>query len=90
MSVTVSISHFMQSYMDGIGEITASGGTVAECLSELVERFPQSKEQLFNEQGKLHSHVGIFLNGEILMPGELEHELKEGDKLTIVNVIAGG
>jgi len=90
MSVTINIPPFIQNFTDKKGEMVATGKTVIECLTELVEHFPRSKEYIFNEQGKLLSHIGIFLNGDSLMTEELGQEVHDGDHLAIVNLVAGG
>ncbi len=79
--------------MQGLAEnniVEVNGGTVGECLSDLVRKFPALSETLFDQHGKLLKHVEIFINGKTAFPNELAASVKEGDELSILMLLAGG
>ncbi len=90
MSVVINIPQFFQHLVDEVKVVKASGRTVGECLSDLVKRFPQLEELLFNGDGKLHGYLDVFINGESAYPEELAKPVVEGDELHIINIIVGG
>jgi hypothetical protein len=66
------------------------GSTIMECLTILVERFPQLKSRLFNTEDKVRRELNIYLNKSQVHPREFSRPVKEGDKLYIAHVIVGG
>ncbi len=80
----------LRAYTDGESSIDATGGTVGEALSNLVDQHPDIKPHLFNDE-ELRSFVNIFIADEDIrfMQG-LETEIEADDKLRIIPSIAGG
>ena len=90
MSVKVNIHptlHYLTNDTD-IAEV--NGGTVGECLNDLVQQFPDIKQGLFDKQGKLLNYVDIYVNLESAFPEELAKPVRDGDELHIVLILAGG
>ena len=90
MSVTVNIPQFLQHLTDDVAVAIVNGGTVGECLRDLVEQFPQLKSLLFTKNGKLLKYLDIYINGESSYPDELAKLVNDGDKLQIIKIIVGG
>ena len=67
-----------------------NGSTVGECLDQVVKQFPDLKPVLFNKNGKLRHYFDVYVNGASAYPKELVKPVKDGDKLHIVMVLAGG
>ncbi len=66
------------------GIITANGKSVDG-------DFPCSLEQFLKEQGLLPRSVVVEHNGEAVAPSEFAgREVKAGDRLEIVKIVAGG
>lgn len=90
MSIKINIPSYLQPYADNIEIVEVSGNTVGECLSHLVKQFPGIEKMLFTRNGQLHDYVGIYINGDDAYPEELVKQVKDGDKLHILYIIAGG
>lgn len=90
MQVEIVLSQSMQPAAGNEKAVRVSGGTVAECLDALVTRFPDLKSLVFDKKGKLYGYLEIFINKKSAYPGELARPVSDGDKLHIVNIIAGG
>ena len=70
--------------------LNVEGKTIGECLEELLKEFPQLRESLFAEDGKLLNLLNIFVNGESAYPEELTKQVNSGDKLDIMYTLVGG
>ena len=67
------------------------GGTVAEALDDLIRRHPALGLHLFDDTGALRRHVLCFRNQVAVQSrAELHQALDPGDRLTLVNSVAGG
>jgi adenylyltransferase/sulfurtransferase len=90
VSVEINIPQFLHPITDEVKVVDVDGGTVGDCLSDLVKRFPRLEAKLFSENGKLQSYLGVYVNGESAYPDELARKVTNGDELHIINIIAGG
>lgn len=90
MSIEIKISPIFSRYTDNQQTAKVKGSTVGECLDHLVKQFPDLKRVLFDKNGRLNRYINIYVNGESAYPEELAKPVKDGDKLNIVAVIAGG
>jgi molybdopterin converting factor small subunit len=71
--------------------VELSGATVGEVLGSLTTRFPDLKQHLFNDEGKLRSFVNVYLNDEDIRYIKKDASpVKDSDTLSIVPSIAGG
>jgi molybdopterin converting factor small subunit len=70
--------------------IDVDGSTVRECLDSASARYPGFREQIFDPHGDVHPFVTLFLNGDELGRGALDHSVTDGDRVEILAAIAGG
>lgn len=79
-------------YTAGAETVSVSGATVAEVFSNLTTQYPDLKQQLFSNEGKLRSFVNVYLNDEDLryLPEKDATAVATTDELTIIPSIAGG
>lgn len=87
---TVEVPPPYQGPTGGIGRVEVAGGTARTCLDAVEARFPGFAAQVFDDDGKVHRFVRLFLNGEPLDPGLLDTPINEGDVIGILAAIAGG
>jgi len=90
MGVEINIHPTLLSFTDNQEVVQVNGGTVGQCLEQLVARFHNVKERLFNKDGKLLSHVDLYINEESAYPEEMAKPVNDGDELHIVLMISGG
>jgi len=90
MSVEIDVSSFLKKYTKGRQLVSVAGSTVGQCLDDLVKQFPGIKQGLFEKNGKLHSEIDVYVNGESANPGVLTKPVKDADKLHIIFLIGGG
>ncbi|MEE8414278.1 MAG: MoaD/ThiS family protein [Dehalococcoidales bacterium] len=90
MSVKVNIPPTLSHLTGGQDLFEANGNTVGECLNQLIDQFPEVKEQLFSKDGKLNNVVEVYVNVESSYPEELAKPVKDGDELHLIIIILGG
>jgi molybdopterin converting factor small subunit len=91
MNVKVDIFYpRLKQLIDKPDTLTLGGGTVGECLDELVRRFPGSIRLLFNERDELLRQVYVYVNAESTYKAALDTPLKDGDRLIIAALVVGG
>jgi sulfur-carrier protein len=61
---TVRIPPVLRPSVGGEREVEAEGATVGEVLTALVEAHPETREQIFAEDGELNRYVNVYLNDE--------------------------
>jgi len=88
---TVKIPPVLRPSTGGEREVTAEGANVGDLLRSLAERHPETRRQLFGEDGSLNRYVNVYLNDEDVRVLEgLETPVSERDTLVILPAMAGG
>lgn len=90
MSVKVNIHPFLSQHTDNQDVVEVNGRTVGQCLEQLVARYPDLRQWLFEKDGRLNRLVEIYVNAESSYPEELAKPVKQGDQLYILIIISGG
>ena len=90
MSVDIEMSSFFGLYTNNVLTVKVDGGTVRECLHDLVKQYPRLKRLLLDNDGNLMHTYDYFINGASVYPKSMNLPLKDGDKLNLLYVIHGG
>ena len=91
MLVTVKVPIALLQYTGNESELRVDAHTVGEVLTNLDSRFPGLSAFVVNESGQLRRYVNIFVNERDIRSGDgMMTKLKEGDRISIVPVVAGG
>lgn len=91
MSATIEIPSPLQKFVGNQATVEVPAGTVKNAFNDLIGRFGDLKEQLYDEQGRIRSFVNIYLNDEdIRFLDKMDTSLSEGDVLSILPALAGG
>ncbi|OQY02115.1 MAG: ThiS family protein [Desulfobacteraceae bacterium 4572_130] len=90
MDITINIPITHRAYTNGEKTVRLSGKTVNEVLEKLVQIYPDINNKLFNNKNELHKTIEIYVNMKSAYPNELEKEIKNGDEIQILTVLAGG
>ena len=70
--------------------IEVEAHNVAAAIQSLTDTYPALKRALLDGQGQLRGVHRLFLNSEMLLPGEMERPLQADDQLDIITAVAGG
>ncbi len=88
---TIRIPAQLRSYTRDTQEVSVSGVTIREALSNLEKQYPGIGPRLLDENGKVRRYVNIFHNDEdIRFLKELDTPVAEADRISIIPAIAGG
>ncbi len=90
MAVTVYIPLIHRHLSDDVETVKVDGKTVGECFHQLVKRFPNLQNAIFNKKGELQNLLEVFLNSESAYPDELARSTKDGDEIHITTILSGG
>jgi molybdopterin synthase sulfur carrier subunit len=82
----------LRSYTGGKETVEVAGVTIASTLEQLAKDFPELRNHLFTDEGKLRSFVNVYLNDDDVryLPSKEETVAGAKDELTIIPSIAGG
>ncbi|MFM9022595.1 MAG: ubiquitin-like small modifier protein 1 [Solirubrobacterales bacterium] len=87
----VRIPPVLRPSVGGEREVSASGASVGEVLTALIEAHPETREQIFAEDGELNRYVNVYLNDEdVRVLDGLGTAVGEADELVILPAMAGG
>ncbi len=78
----------LDSYTGGLRTVDLPGGDLGAVLAALDARFPGARFRIVDEQGRVRTHINVFVNAERV--GDLGHPLAPGDEVMIVAALSGG
>jgi len=88
---TVKIPPVLRPSTGGEKEVSAEGADVGEVLRSLADQHPETKGQLFGEDGSLNRYVNVYLNDEdVRVLNGLATAVEADDTLVILPAMAGG
>ena len=91
MAVTVYIPTPFRRATGNRDRVETGAHDVGAVLDELEHAYAGLKGLVRNEQGELHRHVNIYVNGDAIDDlGGLATTLKDGDEVSIIPALAGG
>ena len=88
--MNIVLSGNLRRYASFESEVQLESTTINEALDTLVEQFPDLKSVLLDADGKARAVHRLYLNGELLDIGDVDHNLEPTDELGILTAIAGG
>ena len=88
---TVKIPPVLRPRTGGEAEVSAGGATVGEVLEALAGAHPDTRGQLFADDGQLNRYVNVYLNDEdVRVLDGLGTSVAESDTVVILPAMAGG
>lgn len=89
--ITVRIPTAMRGLTDGSPIAELPAGTVGEVLESLLDRFPEVRTRILDDQGKVRRFVNLYVGEEdIRFADGLETPVPDGGTLSILPAVAGG
>ena len=69
-----------------------NGATVQDVLETIVEKYPDLRAELMDENGQLLGHVHLFINGRDApyLENMMETQIKATDKIDVFPAVGGG
>ncbi len=64
--------------------LEVTGGTVGECLDQIVSREPVVKKTAFDETGNLKTTTQVYINNIPVLVHPLERAVKDSDEIGLI------
>ncbi|MBI4316882.1 MAG: molybdopterin-synthase adenylyltransferase MoeB [Chloroflexi bacterium] len=91
MPVTVYIATALRELADHQARMSAEAPNVAGLLDDLVKRYPSLRDQVLDDEGRVHRHLNIYVNSEEICSLQgVKTSLHDGDEVAVVPAVAGG
>lgn len=90
MTIQINLHETHRRYANGKESVDVEGKTVGECLKDLVRQYPPLEKEIFDKNGKFNAVMEVYLNGQSAFPDELKKPVKDGDKIHLIYMLAGG
>jgi molybdopterin converting factor small subunit len=90
MSIEIILSPSLQPLAGNAPSVNVEGKTLGECLDALMQKHPQLKDALLDDNRVLRKDYMIFINGENAYVEEISRPVKEGDKIHLMTFFVGG
>ncbi|MBI4499931.1 MAG: MoaD family protein [Gemmatimonadetes bacterium] len=91
MAVVVRIPTVLRPTTGNKDEIAAAPGTVGAVLEALGQQYPDFRNRITADSGKLRPYLNVFVNDEdIRFAKNLDTPVNDGDEISIIPSIAGG
>ena len=87
----IKIPPVLRASTGGEKEVSAEGSDVGSVLRSLADAHPETRGQLFGEDGALNRYVNVYLNDEdVRVLDGLDTAVEPQDTLVILPAMAGG
>jgi molybdopterin synthase sulfur carrier subunit len=88
---TVKIPPVLRPAVSGMSELQVDGSTVGEVLNGVAGLHPETRGQLFADDGELNRFVNVYVNDEdVRVQQGLATGVGAGDTVVILPAMAGG
>ena len=88
---TIKIPPVLRASTGGEREVSADGENVGAVLNALAEAHPETKSQLFSDDGGPNRYVNVYLNDEdVRVLDGLDTGVSDSDTIVILPAMAGG
>ncbi|MFZ6004328.1 MAG: MoaD/ThiS family protein [Actinomycetota bacterium] len=78
----------LRSYTDGAKVVDAEGTTIDELLVDLDRQFPGLRFRVVDEQGRLRTHMKVFVGMESVR--DLGEPIDGLEEITLMQALSGG
>jgi len=88
---TIIIPTPLRKYTDQKRSFNTEKKNLEEALQDLVDQYPEVKNNLLDENGEVRSYIKIYIGDDEVNPAENgSYALQEDTEVSIVPAIAGG
>ena len=72
------------------GPVEAGGNSVSAALDEVFARHPMVKGYILDDQGRVRTHIAVFVDGVHVRRDMLDYPLKADSELYVLQALSGG
>jgi molybdopterin converting factor small subunit len=88
--VLIRFTTLLSEQIGDISSVEVSATTVGSALRALTDRYPELVRLVWVKEGALNPVMAVFLNDQLVEPGQLETSVKPGDEIEILAAVSGG
>lgn len=90
-SVNVRVPTILRTYTSGESEVTASGATLREVLTNLEANYPGISARILDDSGKIRRFVNVYVGDEdVRFASGVDTATPAGSRVSVVPAVAGG
>jgi sulfur-carrier protein len=91
MAVTVRIPTTLRPVSGGASQVSVTGATLSEVLTNLEAAHPGFRDRLMDEAGALRKFVNVFVaDDDVRFLDGLNTPVPDGETVSIIPAVAGG
>ncbi len=87
---TVSLPQILGERMNDCKKLTCTGATVGQCLDNLIEMHPWTRDEILDPRGGLLPRWHLFINNRLIHENEMTEAVSADDKIELILTISGG
>jgi len=91
MSIKFKIPKLLQEKTDDAVLVEVRGGSVQECIADLIRRYPGLEGVILDGEDRLLLRWMVCIDNQSTSASyELSYQVKDGDIITLLPMVAGG
>jgi molybdopterin synthase sulfur carrier subunit len=91
MAIIFKIPKLLQDKTEGKALMDVQGGCVFDCIADLVRRYPGLKGMILDAEDNVLLKWMIYINNSSAVSSNvLSYQVRDGDVITLMPMIAGG
>jgi molybdopterin converting factor small subunit len=88
--VRIRFTTFLGERIGGISSVEVSATTVGSALRALTDRYPELARLVWTGEDVINPMMAVFLNDQLVEPGQLGTAVKTGDEIDLLAAVSGG
>jgi molybdopterin synthase sulfur carrier subunit len=91
MGIKFKIPKRLQEKADGAVHVEVQGGSVQACIADLIRRYPGLEGMILDRENRILLRWMVYINNQsAVASNELSYQVKDGDIITLLPMVAGG
>lgn len=91
MSISVKIPTILRTYTGGAADVSVTGTTLSEALTDLDAQYPGIGARVLDDDGRLRRFVNVYVNDDdVRFLEDLQTPTPDGASISIIPAVAGG
>jgi molybdopterin converting factor small subunit len=91
LGIQFQIPKMLQEKTNGEGLVEVEGASVHECIADLIRRHQGLKGLILDGENRILLKWLVYINDKsAISSGELYYRVKDGDKIALLPMVAGG
>jgi molybdopterin converting factor small subunit len=88
--IRIRFSTFLSERIGDISSVEVSATTVGAALRALTDRYPELVRLVWIREDAVSPMLAVFLNDQLIEPGQLGTSVKPGDEIDLLAAVSGG